>query len=193
MPRLLGTPRFPPSSRAGWPSASALTTPHPAFSSSPLLGPPPSKDRHCFGSRALDSWNKLCLSTFLDTDVSNPMEYEFNFQLEIRGPCLLAGEWEPPRPRWGWREDLGSQGGDSRGGRRLWPARMEGSLKLMKPYGPPVSCSPTCCPGGDLPRTGFKALPTPTSVASWGKCPRGRGSPWSSRPQPQSCFLVPLA
>ena len=24
--------------------------------------------------------------------MSNPMEYEFNFQLEIRGPCLLAGE-----------------------------------------------------------------------------------------------------
>lgn len=52
----------------------------------------PSKDRHCFGTRALDSWNKLCLATLLDTDVSNPMEYEFNFQLEIRGPCLLAGE-----------------------------------------------------------------------------------------------------
>ncbi|XP_004678624.1 PREDICTED: von Willebrand factor A domain-containing protein 5B1 [Condylura cristata] len=55
----------------------------------------PSKDKHCFGTRALDSWNKLCLATFLDTDVSNPMEYEFNFQLEIRGPCLLAGVESP--------------------------------------------------------------------------------------------------
>ncbi|XP_055430474.1 von Willebrand factor A domain-containing protein 5B1 [Bubalus kerabau] len=53
------------------------------------------RDKHCFGSRALDSWNRLCLSTLLDTDVSNPMEYEFNFQLEIRGPCLLAGVESP--------------------------------------------------------------------------------------------------
>ncbi|XP_025781131.1 von Willebrand factor A domain-containing protein 5B1 [Puma concolor] len=55
----------------------------------------PGKDKHCFGTRALDSWNKLCLATLLDTDVSNPMEYEFNFQLEIRGPCLLAGVESP--------------------------------------------------------------------------------------------------
>ncbi|KAG8506652.1 von Willebrand factor A domain-containing protein 5B1 [Galemys pyrenaicus] len=55
------------------------------------------KDKHCFGTRALDSWNKLCLATFLNTDVSNPMEYEFNFQLEIRGPCLLAGGRAGPR------------------------------------------------------------------------------------------------
>ncbi|XP_004397107.1 PREDICTED: von Willebrand factor A domain-containing protein 5B1 [Odobenus rosmarus divergens] len=54
-----------------------------------------SKDKHCFGTRALDSWSKLCLATLLDTDVSNPMEYEFNFQLEIRGPCLLAGVESP--------------------------------------------------------------------------------------------------
>ncbi|XP_070260343.1 von Willebrand factor A domain-containing protein 5B1 [Myotis yumanensis] len=53
------------------------------------------KDKHCFGARALDSWNKLCLATLLDMDVSNPMEYEFNFQLEIRGPCLLAGVESP--------------------------------------------------------------------------------------------------
>uniref|UniRef100_A0A8C7BET5 von Willebrand factor A domain containing 5B1 n=1 Tax=Neovison vison TaxID=452646 RepID=A0A8C7BET5_NEOVI len=53
------------------------------------------KDKHCFGTRSLDSWSKLCLATLLDTDVSNPMEYEFNFQLEIRGPCLLAGVESP--------------------------------------------------------------------------------------------------
>nr|XP_020024252.1 von Willebrand factor A domain-containing protein 5B1-like isoform X1 [Castor canadensis]XP_020024253.1 von Willebrand factor A domain-containing protein 5B1-like isoform X1 [Castor canadensis] len=54
-----------------------------------------SKDRHCFGTRAVDSWNRLCLATLLDTEVSNPMEYDFNFQLEIRGPCLLAGVESP--------------------------------------------------------------------------------------------------
>ncbi|XP_030871426.3 von Willebrand factor A domain-containing protein 5B1 [Gorilla gorilla gorilla] len=53
------------------------------------------KDRHCFGAWAPGSWNKLCLATLLNTDVSNPMEYEFNFQLEIRGPCLLAGVESP--------------------------------------------------------------------------------------------------
>ncbi|XP_077007135.1 von Willebrand factor A domain-containing protein 5B1 isoform X2 [Tamandua tetradactyla] len=56
---------------------------------------PHSKDRHCFGTQALDSWNKLSLATLLNTEVSNPMEYEFNFQLEIRGPCLLAGVESP--------------------------------------------------------------------------------------------------
>ncbi|KAM7098903.1 von Willebrand factor A domain-containing protein 5B1 [Molossus nigricans] len=55
------------------------------------------RDRHCFGPNAetLRSWNKLCLATLLDTAVSNPMEYEFSFQLEIRGPCLLAGVESP--------------------------------------------------------------------------------------------------
>uniref|UniRef100_A0A8D2AKX5 von Willebrand factor A domain containing 5B1 n=1 Tax=Sciurus vulgaris TaxID=55149 RepID=A0A8D2AKX5_SCIVU len=53
------------------------------------------KDRPCFGTRTLDSWNRLCLATLLDTEASNPMEYNFNFQLEIRGPCLLAGVESP--------------------------------------------------------------------------------------------------
>ncbi|KAM5248203.1 von Willebrand factor A domain-containing protein 5B1 isoform 2-T2 [Ctenodactylus gundi] len=53
------------------------------------------KDQRCLGTRALDPWNKLCLATLLDTEVSNPMEYDFNFQLEIRGPCLLAGVESP--------------------------------------------------------------------------------------------------
>lgn len=56
-----------------------------------------SKETHCYGAQALDSWNKLCLATLLDTEVSNPMEYDFNFQLEIRGPCLLAGDRQLPR------------------------------------------------------------------------------------------------
>ncbi|KAM5162828.1 von Willebrand factor A domain-containing protein 5B1 [Callospermophilus lateralis] len=53
------------------------------------------KDRPCFGTRTMDSWNRLCLATLLDTEASNPMEYDFNFQLEIRGPCLLAGVESP--------------------------------------------------------------------------------------------------
>ncbi|CAH7440565.1 von Willebrand factor A domain-containing protein 5B1 [Phodopus roborovskii] len=53
------------------------------------------KDPHCFGIQTTDSWNGLCLATLLDTEVTNPMEYEFSFQLEIRGPCLLAGVESP--------------------------------------------------------------------------------------------------
>ncbi|KAL1777369.1 von Willebrand factor A domain-containing protein 5B1 [Sigmodon hispidus] len=53
------------------------------------------KDPHCFGIQPMNSWNGLCLATLLDTEVTNPMEYEFNFQLEIRGPCLLAGVESP--------------------------------------------------------------------------------------------------
>uniref|UniRef100_G3TCW3 von Willebrand factor A domain containing 5B1 n=1 Tax=Loxodonta africana TaxID=9785 RepID=G3TCW3_LOXAF len=61
----------------------------------PSTQQPQSKDRHCFRARALDSWNKLGLENLLDTEVSNPMEYEFSFQLEIHGPCLLAGVESP--------------------------------------------------------------------------------------------------
>lgn len=53
----------------------------------------------------------MCLATLLDTNVSNPMEYEFNFQLEIRGPCLLAGERELPRSR-ETLEGIETQGGE---------------------------------------------------------------------------------
>ncbi|XP_028615755.1 von Willebrand factor A domain-containing protein 5B1 isoform X2 [Grammomys surdaster] len=56
---------------------------------------PQGKDPHCFGTQTKDSYNKLCLATLLDTKVTNPMEYEFKFQLEIRGPCLLAGVESP--------------------------------------------------------------------------------------------------
>ncbi|XP_045154877.1 von Willebrand factor A domain-containing protein 5B1 [Echinops telfairi] len=54
-----------------------------------------SKDGHCFWAQTLDSCNQLGLASLLDTEVSNPMEYEFNFQLEIHGPCLLAGVESP--------------------------------------------------------------------------------------------------
>ncbi|KAM9241714.1 von Willebrand factor A domain-containing protein 5B1 [Dugong dugon] len=61
----------------------------------PSTQQPQSTDKHCFRVLALDSWNKLGLENLLDTEVSNPMEYEFSFQLEIRGPCLLAGVESP--------------------------------------------------------------------------------------------------
>ncbi|XP_008263995.3 von Willebrand factor A domain-containing protein 5B1 isoform X1 [Oryctolagus cuniculus] len=78
------------------PAVCAPTVPHFCTKSASLsTQQAQGKDKHCFGSRALDSWNKLCLATLLDTDVSNPMEYDFNFQLEIRGPCLLAGVESP--------------------------------------------------------------------------------------------------
>ncbi|XP_075418708.1 von Willebrand factor A domain-containing protein 5B1 [Tenrec ecaudatus] len=54
-----------------------------------------SKDKHGFGVQTPDSCNQLGLASLLDTEVSNPMEYEFRFQLEIRGPCLLAGVESP--------------------------------------------------------------------------------------------------
>ncbi|XP_006239261.1 von Willebrand factor A domain-containing protein 5B1 isoform X2 [Rattus norvegicus] len=56
---------------------------------------PRGKDPHCFGTQSKDSYKRLCLATLLDTKVTNPMEYEFKFQLEIRGPCLLAGVESP--------------------------------------------------------------------------------------------------
>ncbi|XP_005394736.1 PREDICTED: von Willebrand factor A domain-containing protein 5B1 isoform X1 [Chinchilla lanigera] len=64
-------------------------------SAGPSNPPTQGKETHCYGTQALDSWNKLCLATLLDTEVSNPMEYDFSFQLEIRGPCLLAGVESP--------------------------------------------------------------------------------------------------
>lgn len=116
------------------------THPHSLSSHAPPspLSTLPSKDRHCFGPRALDSWNKLCLATLLDTNVSNPMEYDFNFQLEIRGPCLLAGEqglpraggslgqqgFRPKTPRDGqrvWGEELGNPSLDSFKGHPWYP------------------------------------------------------------------------
>lgn len=76
----------------------------------------PSRDRPCFSGRALDSWNRLCLAALLDTEASNPMEYDFDFQLEIRGPCLLAGVrdaqpgWAQRSPRRERRRGAGGQG-----------------------------------------------------------------------------------
>ncbi|XP_060058382.1 von Willebrand factor A domain-containing protein 5B1 [Erinaceus europaeus] len=53
------------------------------------------KDKCRLGTRMPESWNKLFMASLLDTDISNPMKYEFNFQLEIHEPCLLAGVESP--------------------------------------------------------------------------------------------------
>uniref|UniRef100_A0A8C3DHC8 von Willebrand factor A domain containing 5B1 n=1 Tax=Corvus moneduloides TaxID=1196302 RepID=A0A8C3DHC8_CORMO len=34
--------------------------------------------------------SRFCLAQLLDSEATNPFEYEFSFHLEIRGPCLLA-------------------------------------------------------------------------------------------------------
>uniref|UniRef100_A0A8C9V8C5 von Willebrand factor A domain containing 5B1 n=1 Tax=Scleropages formosus TaxID=113540 RepID=A0A8C9V8C5_SCLFO len=39
--------------------------------------------------------NQLCLALLLEEEHVNSIDYEFNFQLEIRSPCLLAGVESP--------------------------------------------------------------------------------------------------
>uniref|UniRef100_A0A8D2QBM7 von Willebrand factor A domain containing 5B1 n=1 Tax=Zonotrichia albicollis TaxID=44394 RepID=A0A8D2QBM7_ZONAL len=39
--------------------------------------------------------SRFCLAQLLDSEPTNPFEYEFSFHLEIRGPCLLAGVESP--------------------------------------------------------------------------------------------------
>lgn len=61
----------------------------------------------------MGSSNQLCLSWLLEQESINSIDYKFNFQLEIRGPYLLAGQnvTEIGLERWidgwmnGWDED----------------------------------------------------------------------------------------
>ncbi|XP_028921581.2 von Willebrand factor A domain-containing protein 5B1 [Ornithorhynchus anatinus] len=53
------------------------------------------RDRNYSGPKTPDQSSRLCLARLLENEVVNPMEYEFSFQLEIRGPCLLAGVESP--------------------------------------------------------------------------------------------------
>uniref|UniRef100_A0A8D0DN48 von Willebrand factor A domain containing 5B1 n=1 Tax=Salvator merianae TaxID=96440 RepID=A0A8D0DN48_SALMN len=46
-------------------------------------------------SEQLHQPGKFCLAQLLETEATNPTEYEFSFYLEIRGPCLLAGVESP--------------------------------------------------------------------------------------------------
>lgn len=53
------------------------------------------RDRHTGASSPHDqtpSSPQLWLASLLQEEVINSMDYEFNFQLEIRAPYLLAGQ-----------------------------------------------------------------------------------------------------
>ncbi|KFQ44495.1 von Willebrand factor A domain-containing protein 5B1, partial [Nestor notabilis] len=52
-------------------------------------------DKHYCGPGSLEPGSRFCLAQLLDTEATNPFEYEFSFHLEIRGPCLLAGVESP--------------------------------------------------------------------------------------------------
>ncbi|KAI1231397.1 hypothetical protein IHE44_0007844 [Lamprotornis superbus] len=52
-------------------------------------------DKHLCGSGSLEQGSRFCLAQLLDSEATNPFEYEFSFHLEIRGPCLLAGVESP--------------------------------------------------------------------------------------------------
>lgn len=49
------------------------------------------RDKLLCGSGSLEQGSRFCLAQLLESEATNPFEYEFSFHLEIRGPCLLAG------------------------------------------------------------------------------------------------------
>ncbi|XP_019330285.1 PREDICTED: von Willebrand factor A domain-containing protein 5B1 [Aptenodytes forsteri] len=52
-------------------------------------------DKHYCGSGSPEQGSRFCLAQLLESEATNPFEYEFGFHLEIRGPCLLAGVESP--------------------------------------------------------------------------------------------------
>ncbi|XP_074414837.1 von Willebrand factor A domain-containing protein 5B1 isoform X2 [Zonotrichia albicollis] len=52
-------------------------------------------DKHPCGLGSPEQGSRFCLAQLLDSEPTNPFEYEFSFHLEIRGPCLLAGVESP--------------------------------------------------------------------------------------------------
>ncbi|XP_023796048.1 von Willebrand factor A domain-containing protein 5B1 [Cyanistes caeruleus] len=52
-------------------------------------------DKHLCGSGSPERGSRFCLAQLLESEATNPFEYEFSFHLEIRGPCLLAGVESP--------------------------------------------------------------------------------------------------
>ncbi|XP_054503836.2 von Willebrand factor A domain-containing protein 5B1 [Agelaius phoeniceus] len=52
-------------------------------------------DKHPCGLGSPEQGSRFCLTQLLDSETTNPFEYEFSFHLEIRGPCLLAGVESP--------------------------------------------------------------------------------------------------
>ncbi|XP_064534747.1 von Willebrand factor A domain-containing protein 5B1 isoform X1 [Pseudopipra pipra] len=63
-------------------------------SSSPSSHQLQTDKQHC-GSGSPDQGSRFCLAQLLESEATNPFEYEFSFHLEIRGPCLLAGVESP--------------------------------------------------------------------------------------------------
>ncbi|XP_009461709.1 PREDICTED: von Willebrand factor A domain-containing protein 5B1 [Nipponia nippon] len=53
------------------------------------------RDKHYCGSGSPEHGSRFCLAQLLESEATNPSEYEFSFHLEIRGPCLLAGVESP--------------------------------------------------------------------------------------------------
>ncbi|XP_053819083.1 von Willebrand factor A domain-containing protein 5B1 isoform X3 [Vidua chalybeata] len=53
------------------------------------------RDKHPCGLGSPEQGSRFCLTQLLDSEATNPFEYEFSFHLEIRGPCLLAGVESP--------------------------------------------------------------------------------------------------
>ncbi|XP_032842521.2 von Willebrand factor A domain-containing protein 5B1 isoform X3 [Tyto alba] len=52
-------------------------------------------EKHYGGSGSVERGSRFCLAQLLESEATNPFEYEFSFHLEIRGPCLLAGVESP--------------------------------------------------------------------------------------------------
>uniref|UniRef100_A0A8C0EWM1 von Willebrand factor A domain containing 5B1 n=1 Tax=Bubo bubo TaxID=30461 RepID=A0A8C0EWM1_BUBBB len=53
------------------------------------------RDKHYCGLGSPEQGGRFCLAQLLESEATNPFEYEFSFHLEIRGPCLLAGVESP--------------------------------------------------------------------------------------------------
>uniref|UniRef100_A0A8B9SRN6 von Willebrand factor A domain containing 5B1 n=1 Tax=Anas platyrhynchos TaxID=8839 RepID=A0A8B9SRN6_ANAPL len=56
---------------------------------------PAHQAKPCCGSGSPEQGSSSCLAQLLESEATNPSEYEFSFHLEIRGPCLLAGVESP--------------------------------------------------------------------------------------------------
>uniref|UniRef100_A0A8C0V0S2 von Willebrand factor A domain containing 5B1 n=1 Tax=Cyanistes caeruleus TaxID=156563 RepID=A0A8C0V0S2_CYACU len=63
-----------------------------SFSSHQLRTYGKPRDLHFLGP---ERGSRFCLAQLLESEATNPFEYEFSFHLEIRGPCLLAGVESP--------------------------------------------------------------------------------------------------
>ena len=110
-----------------------LPAPFPAETSTALAAWTPGTDCAC---RLY--WTPTC-----------PMEYEFNFQLEIRGPCLLAGERSCLDPDGAGTKIPGPGVGRGREGGKA------GRPRWM------TACSQPAAQQDSFPRTDFKTVRSP--------------------------------